>query len=333
MLTEDRIDTIINLHNNGKDINQISAMTNISSRTIAKYIKTAKDKTEEAAMITTDKYAVNALAEKKYDPSIDTNTIIYMHLTGKSLEDIASEAHVNYAVAENYIKVYESSKTLILPRRGNRVVTESVYDKMIRMYTGEAEIADIAKSLKISEPLVGRYITSYKTYMTGGNHKPAKRKTPKINLKELVELKKAGFTTAEMAGYFDVTEGAINERLLEAKRNGMLLDIEKTKTEIKAAGTTPKEEPKVPTPSVSAPKSEPVEAPVVETVKSKPVTSEKVSLPTTSSLQITVMGDKAMSMVDKLMKFKDSTITLKDISELSALLESAKIHKYKLVKR
>ena len=329
MLTQDRIDTIINLHNNGKDINQISAITNISSRTVAKYIKTTKDKTEVEPMITTDKYAVNALAENKYDPSIDTNTIIYMHLTGKSLEDIASEAHVNYAVAENYIKVYESSKTLILPHRGNRAVTEPVYDKMIRMYTGEATIDDIAKSLKISAPLVGRYITSYRTYMTGGNHKPVKTKNSKINLKELVELKKAGFTTGEMAGYFDVTEGAINERLLEAKRNGMLLDIEKAKTEIKVTVTAPKEEPKIPT---SAPKPEPVQAPVVETMKSEPVTPQNVSLPS-ASLQVTVMGDRAMSMVDKLMKFKDSTITLKDISELSALLESAKIHKYNLIKK
>lgn len=343
MLTNEKIDKIINLHNEGKDINQISTIMNISSQTVQKYIKSSKDKTkksEEDSMITTEKYAVNALVENKYDPSIATDTIIHLHLIGKTLQDIASEAHVNYAVAEDYIKVYESSKTLILPHRGNRVVTEAVYDKMIRMYTGEAGIADIAKSLKISEPLVGRYITSYRTYMTGGNHKPVKTKNSKIDLKELVELKKAGFTTAEMAGYFDVVEGSINERLLEAKRNGMLLDIEKARTEIKSAETEKiataapkKEQPKVVTP-VSKP--EPVKAPVVETVKPEPVGSEKVVPSTTTaaaSLEVTVIGDKAMTMVDKLMKFKDSTVTLKDIAELSALLESAKIRKYKLVKK
>ena len=127
-------------------------------------------------MITTDKYAVNALVENKYDPSIATDTIIHLHLIGKNIDDILSEAHVDQATAENYIKVYESSKTLILPRRGNRVVTEPIYDKMIRMYTGEATIDSIAKSLNISESLVGRYIISYKTYMTGGNHKPVKTK-------------------------------------------------------------------------------------------------------------------------------------------------------------
>lgn len=277
--------------------------------------KTVK-KVEELNMLTTDKYAVNALSENKYDPSIATDTIIHLHLIGKNIDEIASEAHVSQAIAENYIKVYESSKTLILPRRSNRVVTESVYDKLIRMYTGEATIDSIAKSLNISKSLVGKYIISYITYMTGGNHKPTKTKDIKIDLKELVELKKASFTIAEMASYFDVTEGSIRTRLLEAKRNGMLLDIEKSDSE--------KSE------STEIPESQKPNVPATETVE--PSTSETINDHNTS-LEFTVIGNTAMEFVDKLMKFKDLTITIKDISELSGLIESATIRNYKMIKR
>lgn len=278
-------------------------------------------------MITTDKYAVNALVENKYDPSIATDTIIHLHLVGKSIDDIASEAHVDQATAENYIKVYESSKTLILPRRGNRVVTEPVYDKMIRMYTGEATINTIAKSLNISEPLVGRYIISYKTYMTGGNHKPVKRKNAKINLKELVELKQVGFTTSEMAAYFEVAEGSINERLLEAKRNGMFIDVKKAKAVKTDTTTTTTNSGKESSTELTQSHSQ---KPVIETVKADVPETVTIS---NSSLEFTVIGDKAMEMVDKLMKFKDSTVTIKDIAELSSLIESATIRKYKLTKK
>lgn len=262
------------------------------------------------------------------DPSIDTDTIIHLHLVGKNIDDIANEVRVDKETAENYIKVYESSKTLILPRRGNRVVTESVYDKMIRMYTGESTIDTIAKSLNISEPLVGRYIISYKTYMTGGNHKPAKRKNAKINLLELVELKQAGFTTSEMAAYFDVAEGSINERLLEAKRNGMFIDVKKAKTvKNNTTTTTSNSEKESSTELTQSQSQKPV---TLETAE--PSTLETTDSPTTS-LEFTVIGDKAMEMVDKLMKFKDSTVTIKDIAELSSLIESATIRKYKLTKK
>lgn len=279
-------------------------------------------------MITTDKYAVNALVENKYDPSIDTDTIIHLHLVGKNIDDIASEVRVDKKTAENYIKVYESSKTLILPRRGNRVVTESVYDKMICMYTGESTIDTIARSLNISEALVGRYIISYKTYMTGGNHKPVKTKNAKINLSELVELKQAGFTTSEMAAYFEVAEGSINERLLEAKRNGMFLDFKKRTEKNNTVATTDSE--KESSTELTQSQSQKPVAPTIETVE--PSILETTDSPTTS-LEFTVIGGKAMEMVDKLMKFKDSTVTIKDIAELSSLIESATIRKYKLTKK
>ena len=156
MLTKDKIDKINELYNAGKNAGQISTLMRVSKNSVLRYIRSnnKSQKTEEPDMITTDKYAVNALVENKYDPSIATDTIIHLHLIGKNIDDIASEVRVDKETAENYIKVYESSKTLILPRRGNRVVTESVYDKMIRMYTGEATIDSIAKSLNVSKPLV-----------------------------------------------------------------------------------------------------------------------------------------------------------------------------------
>lgn len=329
MLTKDKIDKIVELHGSGKNVSQISTIMSVSQNSVYKYIKlnNKSKKAEETDMITTDKYAVNALVENKYDPSVDTDTIIHLHLVGKNIDDIASEVRVDKETAENYIKVYESSKTLILPRRGNRVVTESVYDKMIRMYTGEATIDSIAKSLNVSEPLVGRYIISYKTYMTGGNHKPVKTKNAKINLSELVELKQAGFTTSEMAAYFDVAEGSINERLLEAKRNGMFLDFKKHTEENNMVTTTDSE--KESSTELTQSQSQKPVAPTIETV---PSTLETTDSPTTS-LEFTVIGDKAMAMVDKLMKFKDSTVTIKDIAELSSLIESATIRKYKLTKK
>ncbi len=331
MLTKDKINKINELYNAGKNAGQISTLMRVSKNSVLRYIKSnnKSQKTEERDMITTDKYAVNALVENKYDPSIATDTIIHLHLVGKNIDDIASEAHVDQATAENYIKVYESSKTLILPRRGNRVVTEQVYDKMIRMYTGESTIDTIAKSLNVSEPLVGRYIISYKTYMTGGNHKPVKRKNARINLKELVELKQAGFTTSEMAAYFEVAEGSINERLLEAKRNGMFLDINKVKAE-KMDTTTTTDSDKESSIQITQSQSQKPAAPTIETAE--PSTSETTDNPT-ASLEFTVIGDKAMEMVDKLMKFKDSTVTIKDIAELSSLIESATIRKYKLTKK
>lgn len=331
MLTKDKINKINELYDAGKNAGQISTLMRVSKNSVLRYIRSnnKSQKTEETDMITTDKYAVNALAENKYDPSIDTDTIIHLHLVGKNIDDITSEAHVDKETAENYIKVYESSKTLILPRRGNRVVTESVYDKMIRMYTGESTIDIIAKSLNISEPLVGRYIISYKTYMTGGNHKPAKRKNAKINLKELVELKQAGFTTSEMAAYFEVAEGSINERLLEAKRNGMFIDVKKAKT-IKTDTTTTTDSEKESSIQINQSQSQKPVAPTIETAE--PSTLETTDNPT-ASLEFTVIGDKAMEMVDKLMKFKDSTVTIKDIAELSSLIESATICKYKLTKK
>lgn len=330
MLTKDKIDKINELYNAGKNAGQISTLMRVSKNSVLRYIRSnnKSQKTEEPDMITTDKYAVNALVENKYDPSIATDTIIHLHLIGKNIDDIASEARVDQATAENYIKVYESSKTLILPRRGNRVVTEPVYDKMIRMYTGEATIDSIAKSLNISEPLVGRYIISYKTYMTGGNHKPVKRKNAKINLKELVELKQAGFTTSEMAAYFEVAEGSINERLLEAKRNGMFIDFKKHTEENNMVTTTDSE--KESSTELTQSQSQKPVAPTLETAE--PSTLETPDSPTTS-LEFTVIGDKAMEMVDKLMKFKDSTVTIKDIAELSSLIESATIRKYKLTKK
>lgn len=329
MLTKDKIDKINELYNAGKNAGQISTLMRVSKNSVLRYIRSnnKSQKTEEPDMITTDKYAVNALVENKYDPSIATDTIIHLHLIGKNIDDIASEVRVNKETAENYIKVYESSKTLILPRRGNRVVTESVYDKMIRMYTGEATIDSIAKSLNVSKPLVGRYIISYKTYMTGGNHKPVKTKNAKINLSELVELKQAGFTTSEMAAYFDVSEGSINERLLEAKRNGMFLDFKKHTEENNMVTTTDSE--KESSTELTQSQSQKPVAPTIETV---PSTLETTDSPTTS-LEFTVIGDKAMAMVDKLMKFKDSTVTIKDIAELSSLIESATIRKYKLTKK
>ena len=331
MLTKDKINKINELYDAGKNEGQISTLMRISKNSVHRYIRpnNKSQKTEETDMITTDKYAVNALVENKYDPSISTDTIIHLHLIGKSIDDIASEAHVDKETAENYIKVYESSKTLILPRRGNRVVTESVYDKMIRMYTGEATIDSIAKSLNVSEALVGRYIISYKTYMTGGNHKPVKTKNAKINLSELVELKQAGFTTSEMAAYFEVAEGSINERLLEAKRNGMFLDFKKTNTEKTNTSTTTDSDKESSTELTQSQSQKPV-APTIETVE--PSTLETTDSPTTS-LEFTVIGGKAMEMVDKLMKFKDSTVTIKDIAELSSLIESATIRKYKLTKK
>lgn len=329
MLTKDKIDKIVELHGSGKNVSQISDIMRVSQNSVYKYIKlnNKSKKAEEPNMITTDKYAVNALVENKYDPSIDTDTIIHLHLVGKNIDDIASEVRVDKETAENYIKVYESSKTLILPRRGNRVVTESVYDKMIRMYTGESTIDTIAKALNISEPLVGRYIISYKTYMTGGNHKPVKTKNAKINLSELVELKQAGFTTSEMAAYFEVAEGSINERLLEAKRNGMFLDFKKH-TEKNNTVTTTDSEKESSTELTQSQSQKPV--PTIETVE--PSTLETTDSPT-ASLEFTVIGDKAMVMVDKLMKFKDSTVTIKDIAELSSLIESVTIRKYKLTKK
>lgn len=329
MLTKDKIDKINELYNAGKNAGQISTLMRVSKNSVLRYIRSnnKSQKTEEPDMITTDKYAVNALVENKYDPSIATDTIIHLHLIGKNIDDIASEVRVDKETAENYIKVYESSKTLILPRRGNRVVTESVYDKMIRMYTGEATIDSIAKSLNVSKPLVGRYIISYKTYMTGGNHKPVKTKNAKINLSELVELKQAGFTTSEMAAYFDVSEGSINERLLEAKRNGMFLDFKKHTEENNMVTTTDSE--KESSTELTQSQSQKPVAPTIETV---PSTLETTDSPTTS-LEFTVIGDKAMAMVDKLMKFKDSTVTIKDIAELSSLIESATIRKYKLTKK
>ena len=332
MLTKDKINKINDLYNAGKNAGQISTLMRVSKNSVLRYIKSnnKSQKTEERDMITTDKYAVNALVENKYDPSIATDTIIHLHLIGKNIDEIASEAHVDKATAENYIKVYESSKTLILPRRGNRVVTEPVYDKMIRMYTGEATIDTIAKSLNVSEPLVGRYIISYKTYMTGGNHKPAKRKNAKINLTELVELKQAGFTTSEMAAYFDVAEGSINERLLEAKRNGMFIDVKKAKTVKNNTTTTTSNSEKESSTELTQSQSQKPVAPTLETAE--PSTLETTDSHTTS-LEFTVIGDKAMEMVDKLMKFKDSTVTIKDIAELSSLIESATIRKYKLTKK
>lgn len=329
MLTKDKIDKINELYNAGKNAGQISTLMRVSKNSVLRYIRSnnKSQKTEEPDMITTDKYAVNALVENKYDPSIATDTIIHLHLIGKNIDDIASEVRVDKETAENYIKVYESSKTLILPRRGNSVVTESVYDKMIRMYTGEATIDSIAKSLNVSKPLVGRYIISYKTYMTGGNHKPVKTKNAKINLSELVELKQAGFTTSEMAAYFDVSEGSINERLLEAKRNGMFLDFKKHTEENNMVTTTDSE--KESSTELTQSQSQKPVAPTIETV---PSTLETTDSPTTS-LEFTVIGDKAMAMVDKLMKFKDSTVTIKDIAELSSLIESATIRKYKLTKK
>ena len=329
MLTKDKINKINELYDAGKNEGQISTLMRISKNSVHRYIRpnNKSQKTEEPNMITTDKYAVNALVENKYDPSIDTDTIIHLHLVGKNIDDIVNEVRVDKETAENYIKVYESSKTLILPRRGNRVVTESVYDKMIRMYTGESTIDTIAKSLNISEPLVGRYIISYKTYMTGGNHKPAKRKNAKINLPELVELKQAGFTTSEMAAYFDVAEGSINERLLEAKRNGMFIDVKKAKTVKNNTTTTSNSEKESSTELTQSQSQKPV---TLETAE--PSTLETTDSPTTS-LEFTVIGDKAMEMVDKLMKFKDSTVTIKDIAELSSLIESATIRKYKLTKK
>lgn len=331
MLTKDKINKINELYNAGKNAGQISTLMRVSKNSVLRYIKSnnKSQKTEERDMITTDKYAVNALVENKYDPSIATDTIIHLHLVGKNIDDIASEAHVDQATAENYIKVYESSKTLSLPRRSNRVVTEQVYDKMIRMYTGESTIDTIAKSLNVSEPLVGRYIISYKTYMTGVNHKPVKRKNARINLKELVELKQAGFTTSEMAAYFEVAEGSINERLLEAKRNGMFLDINKVKAE-KMDTTTTTDSDKESSIQITQSQSQKPVAPTLETAE--PSTLETTDSPTTS-LEFTVIGDKAMEMVDKLMKFKDSTVTIKDIAELSSLIESATIRKYKLTKK
>ncbi len=325
MLTKDKINKINELYDAGKNEGQISTLMRISKNSVHRYIRPNNNskKAEETDMITTDKYAVNALVENKYDPSIDTDTIIHLHLVGKNIDDIASEVHVDKKTAENYIKVYESSKTLILPRRGNRVVTESVYDKMIRMYTGESTIDTIARSLNISEALVGRYIISYKTYMTGGNHKPVKTKNAKINLSELVELKQAGFTTSEMAAYFEVAEGSINERLLEAKRNGMFLDFKKHTEKNNTVATTDSE------------KESSTE--ITQSQSQKPVdvltdTPETVTIPN-SSLEFTVIGDKAIKMVDTLMKFKDSTITIKDIAEMSSLIESATIRKYKLTKK
>lgn len=325
MLTKDKINKINELYDAGKNEGQISTLMRISKNSVHRYIRpnNKSQKTEETDMITTDKYAVNALVENKYDPSIDTDTIIHLHLIGKNIDDIASEVRVDKETAENYIKVYESSKTLILPRRGNRVVTESVYDKMIRMYTGESTIDTIAKSLNISEALVGRYIISYKTYMTGGNHKPVKTKNAKINLLELVELKQAGFTTSEMAAYFEVAEGSVNERLLEAKRNGMFLDFKKHTKKNNTVATTDSE------------KDSSTE--LTQSQSQKPVdvltdTPETVTIPN-SSLEFTVIGDKAIKMVDTLMKFKDSTITIKDIAEMSSLIESATIRKYKLTKK
>lgn len=325
MLTKDKIDRINELYDAGKNEGQISTLMRISKNSVHRYIRpnNKSQKTEETDMITTDKYAVNALVENKYDPSIDTDTIIHLHLIGKNIDDISSEVRVDKKTAENYIKVYESSKTLILPRRGNRVVTESVYDKMIRMYTGESTIDTIARSLNISEALVGRYIISYKTYMTGGNHKPVKTKNAKINLSELVELKQAGFTTSEMAAYFEVAEGSINERLLEAKRNGMFLDFKKHTEKNNTVATTDSE------------KESSTE--LTQSQSQKPVdvltdTPETVTIPN-SSLEFTVIGDKAIKMVDTLMKFKDSTITIKDIAEMSSLIESATIRKYKLTKK
>lgn len=329
MLTKDKINKINELYDAGKNAGQISTLMRVSKNSVLRYIRSnnKSQKTEEPDMITTDKYAVNALVENKYDPSIATDTIIHLHLIGKNIDDIASEVRVDKETAENYIKVYESSKTLILPRRGNRVVTESVYDKMIRMYTGEATIDSIAKSLNVSKPLVGRYIISYKTYMTGGNHKPVKTKNAKINLSELVELKQAGFTTSEMAAYFDVSEGSINERLLEAKRNGMFLDFKKHTEENNMVTTTDSE--KESSTELTQSQSQKPVAPTIETV---PSTLETTDSPTTS-LEFTVIGDKAMAMVDKLMKFKDSTVIIKDIAELSSLIESATIRKYKLTKK
>lgn len=330
MLTKDKIDRINELYDAGKNEGQISTLMRISKNSVHRYIRPNNNskKAEETDMITTDKYAVNALVENKYDPSIDTDTIIHLHLVGKNIDDIASEVRVDKETVENYIKVYESSKTLILPRRGNRVVTESVYDKMIRMYTGESTIDIIARSLNISEALVGRYIISYKTYMTGGNHKPVKTKNAKINLSELVELKQAGFTTSEMAAYFEVAEGSINERLLEAKRNGMFLDFKKRTEKNNTVATTDSE--KESSTEITQSQSQKPAAPTIETAE--PSTLETTDSPT-ASLEFTVIGDKAMEMVDKLMKFKDSTVTIKDIAELSSLIESATIRKYKLTKK
>lgn len=178
---------------------------------------------------------------------------------------------------------------------------------------------------------MGRYIISYKTYMTGGNHKPVKTKNAKINLVELVELKQAGFTTSEMAAYFDVAEGSINERLLEAKRNGKFIDVKKANTvKIDTTTTTSNSEKESSTELTQSRSQKPVNAPVIETVKTNVPETVTIS---NSSLEFTVIGDKAMEMVDKLMKFKDSTVTIKDIAELSSLIESATIRKYKLTKK
>lgn len=160
--------------------------------------------------------------------------------------------------------------------------------------------------------------------MTGGNHKPVKTKNAKINLSELVELKQAGFTTSEMAAYFEVAEGSINERLLEAKRNGMFLDFKKTNTEKTNTSTTTDSDKESSTELTQSQSQKPVDV--------LTDTPETVTIPN-SSLEFTVIGDKAIKMVDTLMKFKDSTITIKDIAEMSSLIESATIRKYKLTKK
>ena len=115
MLTKDKINKINELYDAGKNEGQISTLMRISKNSVHRYIRpnNKSQKTEEPNMITTDKYAVNALVENKYDPSIDTDTIIHLHLVGKNIDDIVNEVRVDKETAENYIKVYESSKTLI----------------------------------------------------------------------------------------------------------------------------------------------------------------------------------------------------------------------------
>lgn len=244
------------------------------------------------------------------DPFATNNTVIYLHLSGKSVTEINYATGMTVEEIESYISAFKKSREYLSLQSKKYNLLQ--YDEVVKLFSIDKLMTEISKETGIAYQMVLKYVENYTKFINDGK---ARKRTyynceteRRLSVEEYIEFVNNDFSDSDIATYIGMSKDSVLKfkmrheaeikRLLNTSDNNMKEEVAVTIDE----------------------PTEPVEAPIVSITDSKAV-------------EFTAMGNSALSVVNLLMKMKDSSsVSMKDISDLSNLLKDADISTYTLQK-
>ena len=344
-ISDDKVNEIITRRNNGETVDKITETVGVSRSTVCTIIRMGKvnnlvrpyDKNKLNNVINYEpqtKYIEIINDGTVYDRSLNRNEIVHLHITGMNPDSIAEKVGCDRKAVDRVLELFQIGKDIIFRKRAGRPlrINKQEYDKIIDMHINGTTITEIAKISKCYDKSISKIVNAYDSYIREGNWKNPYHTTIKsvIDDKELVELRDAGFTATEIADYFDCNVTLVQKHLSDMVRLGKLNpNIIQRASDTKDVVLNNSNRPKTTLPSISNDS--------VNKTKQLPEVVEKCEMVVikygNQTIELHSIGTDCCEFIENLLKLKDDSITMKELSDMTDILSKSEISVYDAIRR